>query len=254
MPVQPDLRALKNGAKQLMRTARVPVPRMMLLWLGIDLLLSEISTALSCMLDDSIGIASFSFSFAGIFVALLSTVLLAGFAIYCLGVQSGREMPFDSLFDAFPFAGQVILLTLAQGLLIALGFILFVVPGVVLAFSYAFSLYYLCEDPDAGVIEALRRSRLALQGYKWSLFELTISFRPRVLLVAVPIGICRRLLRGVFAPTLGGQLLETLIYGVLAGCASVYLTPYMALSQVGFYRFVSRADAPEPPKADGSEK
>ena len=238
MPVYIDRAEIKAEAKELLRTARVSPLRFTLLFLAINLGLDLISTAVSDMLGDSIGVLSFSFSFVGVLITLLSTVLLAGYTNYCLCVQRGLAMPYDSLFDAFPFAGKVILLSVVQGVLIGLGLVLFIVPGVVLAFAYAFALYHLCEEPEIGVTEALRRSRLEMKGYKLQLFSLILSFWPLLLLAAVVLGACEYFLDGLFPETLGGDLLYTLASGVLAGAAEVYLMPYIELAQVGFYRRV----------------
>lgn len=233
-----DRRAVKEEAKALIRGASVSPLRFTALFLIIDLALSLIGTAADYMLGDAVSFSSLPFSFIGILSSLISTVLMAGYNCYCLGVQQGKEMPYVSLFDAFPFAGRVILLSILEGLAIALGMVLFIVPGLILAFSYAFSIYLLCEEPDAGVIRALRRSRELMKGYKWQMFTLLMSFLPLLVLVAIPSGLCHYLLRGVFSDTLSGKLLSSLVDGTLAAAASLYITPYIELSLVSFYRRV----------------
>ena len=239
MPAPLDLRLIKAEAKGLLGTAQVSPLRFTLLFLAIDLGLNLVSTAVSDLLGDSIGVLSFSFSFVGVLITLLSTVLLAGYTNYCLCVQRGMEMPCDSLFDAFPFAGKVILLNVLQGVLMGLGFTLFIIPGVVLAFSYAFALYHLCEDPDIGVVEALRRSRLEMKGYKGQLFLLLISFWPLLLPAALVLGAGDYFLAAAFPKSLAGDLLYTLTSGVLDAAAMAYLLPYIELAQVVFYRRVT---------------
>ena len=243
-----DRREIKDEARALLRAAKVSPLRFTALFLVIDRVLSEISTAVDYILEDALDLtaptiqlpaSSLPLSFISILVALLSTVLIAGYSCYCLGVNRGREMPYESLFDAFPFAGRVILLELLQTLAILAGLMIFIVPGFVLLFAYAFSLYHLCEEPERGVFDALRRSRLALQGFKWRLFLLLLSFLPLALLFALPLSVCEHLLRGAFPATLAGALLKTFVSGVLAAGASVYLTPYMALAQVVFFRRVT---------------
>jgi len=249
-----DRREVKEEAKALLKTARVSPFLFTALFLAIDLLLSEISTAVSYMTGDSFGFSplQLSFSFIDMLVSLLSTVLLAGFTCYCLGVHSGQEQPYESLFDAFPFAGKIVLLMLLEGVLIVLGLLVFIVPGIILAFSYAFALYHLCEDPDIGVVEALRRSRIEMTGYKTQFFMLLLSFLPLMLLFAVPTGVAEYFLRGVFPDTLPGRLLDTLCNGLLTMFASLYITPYLSLARVGFYRRVLAARTPHvPPEGDG---
>lgn len=245
MPVYPIDRAeIRSEAKGLLRTASVPPLRFTLLFLAICLVLDEISAAMSYLLKDSHDIAPFgalslSFSFAGILISLLSTVLLAGYVSYCLAIHRGAEMPYDSLFDAFPFAGKVILLELLQGLLIGLGLLLFIVPGVILGFAYVFALYHLCEDPDIGIVEALQRSREEMRGYKWQFFLLLLSFFPLLFLAGAVLALFETLLEGRFPDTLAGALLSALVSGVLDGAAQAYLLPYLELAQIGFYRRVT---------------
>ncbi|MBE7003060.1 MAG: DUF975 family protein [Ruminococcaceae bacterium] len=250
MPVFIDNRAVREEARTLMHSAAVSPFLFTAMFLAINLVLDLVNTAANYMLGRTVEVSSVSmtFSFVGILVSLLATVLLAGYAFYGLGVQSGREMSFESLFAMFPFAGKVVLLTVVQGVLIGVGLALFIVPGLVLALAYSFALYHLCEDPDASVLAALRRSRLEMNGYKLQLLALILGFLPLLLLFAVPVGLCEYFLESLFPETLVGELMETLVSGVLTGFAAVYMTPYMALSQIIFYRRVLAAHEPD---ADG---
>ena len=144
------------------------------------------------------------------------------------------------------------LLTVLQALLVAGGLMLFIVPGFVAAFAYAFALYHLCEDPSISVLDAMRLSRLELRGYKMELFLLLVSFLPLLLLVSVPVSVCEYYLSSLLPKTLSGELLHSLAYGILAGCASLYLMPYIALTQIGFYRRVTALH--EPPENDAENE
>ena len=68
-------------------------------------------------------------------------------------------MPYESLFDAFPFAGKVILLSIVEGIFIFLWSMLFVIPGIIAAYRYSFAMLNLCENPELGVMEALNLSK-----------------------------------------------------------------------------------------------
>lgn len=240
MPVQLNLREIREEAKGLLRTARVSPFRFTLLYLAISLGLSLLDTAITARFDvGGIDVLPFSISFVSILITLFTTVLHAGFVCYCLCVYRGEETPCDALFDAFPFAGKVILLEVLEALVIGVGIMLFIVPGVILLFSYAFSMIHLCEDPEIGAIEALRRSRREMLGYKWQLFRLFLGFWPMLLLSAVVTYACSRLLSGLLPDTLVGALLSTLISGVLSGAVDVWLMPWIALAEVGFFRRVT---------------
>ena len=255
MPIEFDLRAIRDEAKLLLRTASVPPLRITLLFLGVNLVLNLINSAATWFLGDTLVLtaANLPFSFVGVLTTLLSLVLLAGYTIYCLGVHQGCAMPYSTLLDAFPFAGKVILLALLQAILISLGLVLFILPGIYIAFSYAFALYHICEEPDCGVLEAMRRSRLEMRGRKMQLFSLIASFLPLLLLAGLAIGGCETYLNRVLPNTLGGSLLFSLAAGVLSGCAELYLLPVMRFAQIGFFRRVTQPPADEGPAAYGED-
>jgi len=247
MPFEPDIETLRAEAKTLMQTAQVPPLRFTLLFFAVNLGLSLIDATLTPLIGGKIsGPLPFSISFAGVLTSLLSTVLFAGYMSYCLGVHRGGERPYASLLDALPYAGRVILLDLLTTTVISVGLMLFIVPGVILAFAYSMALLHLCEDPDMGVIAAMRRSRLEMRGRKWQLARLFLSFWPLFLLAAAALCVCDALLSGLFPETYAGDLLFVLTYGVLSGAVRLYLTPYLMLSKTGFYRFLTEEAPPLP--------
>ena len=241
-----DFRALKEEARRLTRTASVPPLRFTLLYFAVRIALSEAGAAANYLLvgrsaaEDAVALP---ISFPGVLASLVGSVLLAGYACYALGVQEGRAMPYGSLFRAFPFAGHVVLLQVLTGLLIGLGLTFFVVPGIVLAMTYALSTLHLCEAPDMGAIAAMRASREEMRGRKWQLFLLLLSFWPLLLAAGAAITVFDFFLLDYFPYTLGGELLSTLCYGVLTACAQLYLTPYLNLTLAAYYRRVKKGDS-----------
>lgn len=253
-----DRPALRREARELIRTASVPPLRFMALFLLLCLLLDAVSTAAGWFFRQlapydlsafppvlpRLGTDTLSLLFVSILTMLLATVLRAGFLGYCLGVHRGKPMPYTSLFDMFPFAGKVIFLAFLEGLLAGLGFMLFFFPGVYVLLVYSLALFHLCDDPDAGVFAAMRRSRADLSGHFWEYFLLLASFLPLLVLVGLPVGLLDYyVLRGAFPDTLAGNLLNTLVYSVLAGCASLYVEPYLQLTKAGFYRRLTEPPA-----------
>ncbi len=245
MPASLDLRAIKAHARSLLRSGRVSPLRMSALYLVIALVLDLIDTTASFAIDSSGGFTLLSFSFVSILVSLISNVLGAGFVCYCLGILRGEDMPYDSLFDAFPFAGKVILLTIVQGLFIFLWSLLFVIPGIIAAYRYSFAMMNLCDDPGIGVMEALRRSKQQTDGNKGTLFLLTMSFLGWLLLAGAAVVLADYLIFGGVslqletAATLSQALSITLVDHGIASLASLWLIPYMQLSLCACYLTVT---------------
>lgn len=201
-----DRAALKMEAKGIVKSARVSAYLFTLLFLAISWLLSGISEYVSLDAERAyyLSVASgvdLSFlalhrtfspvlvTFVSIMVGLLNVLLNAGYARYHLGVRRGEEMPYETLFDGFSFAGKLILLSIVQYLFIFLWSLLFVIPGIIAAYRYRFAVYNLCEDPEMGVMEALNMSKAQTNGFKWQLFALDWSFIGWILLCGLTLGI-----------------------------------------------------------------
>ncbi len=250
MPESFDLRTLKEQSWNLMRTARVLPLRMTALLLILTLGLNLIGTVAGRLMPAaSVNGLPMAFSFFDVLIVLISAVLNAGFLLYCLRLRRGESLPYDSLFDAFPFAGKVVLLDVLMWSLVGLGLSLFILPGVVMLFSYSMALFHLVDDPEINVLEALRRSRAEMRGHKWQLLGLYVSFWPLLLGEFAVFSVCQFALGPVLPDTAAGDILYILISGILLALVEIFLTPYLRLSQAGFYEQVKQP-APEAPAQD----
>ena len=67
--------------------------------------------------------------------------------------------------------------------------LLFIIPGIVMAFAYAMTPYILEEHPEISAWEASTRSRAMMRGHKFDLFSLYLSFIGWALLAILTAGI-----------------------------------------------------------------
>lgn len=84
--------------------------------------------------------------------------------------------------------------------------LLFIIPGIVKAYSYRFTPYILADCPNVSARDALKISMRMTQGVKWELFVFDLSF-------------------------LGWSLLTVLTFGLL----SIYTTPYYQTASAALY-------------------
>ena len=250
MPMQLDIGAIKAESRSLLRTGEVNPFRMTLFYLLITLVLDMINSGVSYMIDSAGGFTVLSFSFVSILVGLVALVLNAGYYCYCFGILRREEMPYESLFDAFPFAGKVILLSIVEGVFIFLWSMLFVIPGIIAAYRYSFSMLNLCENPELGVMEALNLSKRQTNGYKMQLFLLQLSFIGWSLLVLGIFLIYELLIAALLPDSFLGIMFGSLLLSVLAAGVGVYLTPYLNLSICRFYQLATAPQVNEPPHFD----
>ena len=136
---------------------------------------------------------------------------------------------------------------------------------IVIMLRYTLAPYLLADRPDDGASAAIRRSVELMRGWKWELFKLLLSFLGWqlinwVLSTAVFIFLCAQ--AGLFQMSVGMDTLliyqsvsnglPNLILSALVTLPlSLWLTPYLSVSQAGFYdmvrQFAPRPDASEMP-------
>jgi len=151
-------------------------------------------------------------------VYVIAPPLSLGLIMVYLSVTYGEDVQINMLFDGFRNhnMGKTILLFLMVIFFTMLWSLLFVIPGIIKAYSYSMSFYILAENPDMTAKEALNESKEIMKGNKLNFFILELSFFFWLLLVVVTFGI-----------------------------AAIYVEPYMQLTYANFYHNIKRQPAAE---------
>ncbi len=95
-----------------------------------------------------------------------------------------------------------------QTLWIFLWSLLFVIPGIVKSYAYAMTQYILVDCPEVKATDALKISMRMMQGHKWELFVLNLSF-------------------------IGWAILSAITFGLLG---IFYVNPYVMATEAEYYR------------------
>ncbi len=143
----------------------------------------------------------------GIFPFLLAGPLMLGFIIYLKRLRDDRENArLEVIFDGFNDFGRAFVATLLIGIFVFLWSLLLIIPGLVMSIAWSMTMFVIAEDRNISAMDAMRRSRDMMTGYKWKFFCLNLRFIGWVLLVIVTLGI-----------------------------ASFWFEPYMRMSYLQFY-------------------
>ncbi|GHT21911.1 hypothetical protein FACS189430_02820 [Bacteroidia bacterium] len=141
-------------------------------------------------------------------------VLGYGLAVTFLKNFRREAIDAGTLFVGFRNYFKVLGPMLLVGLYTFLWTLLFIVPGIIKAYSYAMTAYILHDDLTVGADEAIERSKAMMNGYKAKLFLLDLSF-------------------------IGWGLLCVLTLGI----GLLWLIPYMQTSRAAFYEEVRNSAA-----------
>ncbi len=144
-------------------------------------------------------------------VYMMSIPLSTGYSWHALMESRGLITRITSITYGFRFTFKTIRLAIARDLMVLLGTILFVVPGIILTFRYSMAVNVLVDDPSKGVIQCLKESAKLMKGSKWRLFKVELSF-------------------------IGWQIVANLFTAFIgAPIFNIWLMPYMSLTEACFY-------------------
>ena len=126
-----------------------------------------------------------------------------------LSVTDGIKPTAGDSFFGFEDFWAAFKVTFLVGIYTFLWSLIFVIPGIVKAYSYSMSLYILAENKGKSARECIRESMAMTEGYKMDLFVLDLSF-------------------------IGWALVTAITFGL----AGIWVGPYMQATKVNAYRFL----------------
>lgn len=122
-------------------------------------------------------------------ISILIGVLTACYLKYILDFVRTGKFNHDVIIKTFKEKWVNLLIAgLVSSLIIGLGFVLFVVPGIILALAYTF-VNFVIIDSKLSAIDALKKSREMMKGYKWNYFVFGLSFFGWLLLIVPTLGL-----------------------------------------------------------------
>ena len=120
---------------------------------------------------------------------LLAGPLQLGIAIYFLNILNDRPASIENLIEGFKPLLKVILIYIIISIATAIGIVLLIVPGIIIALGFSMTYYILVENPELSIEESLKESWRLTNGYKMELFVLHLRFIPWYLLGLLCFGI-----------------------------------------------------------------
>ena len=153
-------------------------------------------------------LASLSFSNISNILSLLALPLSWGLTVSLLRNHREESVDLENLFDGFRGGRytRVFCALFLVNLFTFLWALLLIIPGIMKAFSYALTPYILLDEPELTARQAITRSCEIMEGRRWKLFCLYLSF-------------------------IGWGILSLLTFGI----GFLWLAPYMNASVAAFY-------------------
>jgi len=145
-----------------------------------------------------------------------------GFAGFFLKRIRCEQIAVENIFDGFTRFFSGFLTFFFTMLFIFLWSLLLVIPGIIKGFSYSMAFYIMYDNPGIGPLEAIKKSKIMMKGYKWKYFMLQLSFIGWIILTALPF-------------LLGYSVLKMNFAAFPLALGFLWLYPYINLSMANFY-------------------
>ena len=174
---------------------------------GIDPFGNDISMGLYSILT----MAALAASIFALIKFVIGGAVELGICAYFSKLALGVNADINDEFAYFKYFGKALGLRVVISVFTFLWSLLFVIPGIVAAYRYSMATYLMAEHPEMGIMEAIDASKQMMDGNKWSLFCLDISF-------------------------IGWSILASLTFGI----GDLFLTPYTRMATAHFYMNLSR--------------
>jgi len=129
------------------------------------------------------------------FVGQIVGILIAGpFSVgssfFALNIVRGHNAETDDIFFSFNNKlGNSILAYLLVLVFTFIGFILFIIPGIIVALALSQTWFILAENPSLDPYEAVIKSKNMMKGYKWKFFKIGLRLFGLGLLCLLTFGI-----------------------------------------------------------------
>ncbi len=203
----------------------------------VALVCSGLPVLLSLFIEASGGMLQhvwLTLAYYGIFV-VLSAIATAATVFIVSESYLGRPLSAaEALSRAAPLLWRVITCSVLTGLLVMVGFLLFVIPGIVLVCGVILAFPVLVLEPGTSASGALSRSWALTRGSRWRIFGMLVTL---FLLLYIPIVALTALAALVLPDAAPGAAMAGGIVGlVLAGVLQLFLYPlFYCVLTVSYY-------------------
>lgn len=157
------------------------------------------------VLMNQIGVSS---TIAGNISSTIAAIFALGVDFGFLNLIDGKGLKVEDLIGGFnKNIGKNILVVVVKSILISIGFVLFIIPGIILSYMFMPISYILKEEPDLDIGSIFKKSAELMKGHKFNYFKAALPFYLIPTLALLALGIAGAILIGMESIGLGISLI-----------------------------------------------
>jgi hypothetical protein len=174
-------------------------------------------------------------TFPGLYSFVIEAAFTLGLAMFVLNFIRAGKVSLELLFSGFEKFIKAFLINFIMSIIIFVGLVLFIVPGIIFGLMYSQAYYILADNPELGAIECLRKSRIMMIENKGYLFGLRLSFIGWALLAAISIVVGEYILQDMIITS---PVVKLLVHTVME-IPMYFVLAYLQVTNGIFYELAS---------------
>lgn len=141
------------------------------------------------LISASISVTAQFFPLASLLSLLITGPFVLGLTLFSINLSRDQDARLEQIFLGFNNFGNALAAYLLMVIFVLLWMLLFIVPGIIASISYSMTFFIMADDDSIGPMEALKKSKTMMYGYKWKYFCLGLRFFGWALLCILTLGI-----------------------------------------------------------------
>jgi uncharacterized membrane protein len=110
-----------------------------------------------------------------VFVSVSASLTL-GLASFSLSIANNDSIDSNKIKDGFSVMPRAIALIIIYVLILIVGFICLIIPGIIFSLMFAQIFYIAIDKPEISVIDCFKQSASMMKGHKWQFFKLSLRY------------------------------------------------------------------------------
>lgn len=112
-----------------------------------------------------------------------------GISIFSLSIARQQDSRVEQIFAGFNNFGRALSAFLLIFIFVLFWLLLLIIPGIIASISYSMTFFILADDDSISAMDAIKKSKQMMNGYKWKYFRLSLRFFGLALLYILTLGI-----------------------------------------------------------------
>lgn len=153
----------------------------------ITLIVLVVSVGFSLAANTTTSLISIPLSLLASFIITpMASFLLqrTAYKVYC-----NKDIDINDLFTDYSKFSDVVLYNLVSAVIVLFATLLFIIPGIMISYSYMLGNFIMVDEPDIPFEDALKKSKEMMKGHRFELFKLDLSFAGWIILEILTLGI-----------------------------------------------------------------